>query len=283
MRYTRISLLVTLLALILTTTAAVASDAPFFFVQIADTQFGFNNKNVDMVPEIANFKQAVADINRLKPAFVLISGDMVNRPHDPAQIRAFWSIAREISPEIPLHLVAGNHDLATGTAADVSSYCKLFGDDHYSFSCNGSEFIVLNSCLFSKDGDKALRDEQRKWFEAELNAARARNATHIFVCDHHPWFLTTPGEAGKYQNVPLVYRQDYLALMKRYKVEYALAGHLHRDLTAKGGDLTIIAGGPISKSFSKPPVVGYRIWKVYKDHIETEFYALDKVPASVKM
>jgi len=62
----------------------------------------------------------------------------------------------------------------------------------------------------------------------------------------------------------LAYRQDYLELMKRYKVEYALAGHLHYDSTVKYGDLTIVAGGPLSKSVAKPPVVGVRIWRVYK-------------------
>lgn len=262
---------------------AAAEDAPFFFVQISDTQMGFTNNNADMVPEIVNFKQAVAVINRLQPAFVLLTGDAINRPHHTTQIRAFWTIVGGISRSIPFRIVAGNHDVSRGTARDVDSYRRFFGDDHYSFMHNGSDFIVLNSGLFSKDADKALRDEQRKWFEAELSSTRARNASHIFVCAHHPWFLKTPDEADRYENVPLAYRQDYLDLMKRHKVEYALAGHLHYDLTVKHGDLTIVAGGPLSKSVAEPPVVGLRIWRVYKDRIDTQFYALDKVPASVKL
>jgi hypothetical protein len=37
---------------------------------------------------------------------------------------------------------------------------------------------VLDSCLiFSPEADSALRDEQCKWFESTLRAARKRNAT----------------------------------------------------------------------------------------------------------
>ena len=276
-------LLIAALSLACFTSATGATDAPFFFVQLADTQLGFTNGNKDMAVEVANFTQAVEHINRLKPAFVLISGDLVNKPHDIAQTRAFWRVARELDPSIPLRLVAGNHDVGAATAADVTSYRRLFGEDHYSFSHSGSEFIVLNSGLFSRNADAALRDEQRKWFETKLAAARTRNATHVFVCSHHPWFLETADEPDRYENVPLAYRRGYLDLMKLYKVEYALAGHLHYDLLANDGDLTVVAVGPISRSFAKPPVVGFRIWRVYKDRIDTQFYPLDRVPASIDL
>jgi serine/threonine-protein phosphatase CPPED1 len=273
-----------LILLALLATAALAANAPFFFVQLADPQLGFTTKTNDMTVEIDHFKQAVADINRLKPAFVLISGDMTNATHDPKQIRAFWSVAREISSSIPLHLLPGNHDVTnTPTAADICSYTKLFGPDHYSFSVNGTSFIVIDSALLGKGADTALRDAQRKWFESELAAAQANKAAHIFVCDHHPFFLTEPGEPDKYQNVPLAQRADYLDLMTRYGVEYALSGHLHHEQAARDGNLTLISCGPISKSVAKPPVVGLRIWRVYPDRVETQFYPLDKVPESVKM
>jgi len=264
--------------------ATAANDAPFFFIQLADTQMGFTNKNVDMIPEIEHFKKAIEHINRLKPAFVLISGDMVNTAHNPKQIRAFWSIARDIRPDVGLYLLPGNHDVGNKpTAEDVRSYTKLMGKDHYSFSYNGSEFLALDSCLISDLPDKRLREEQQKWFETELAAARAKNPAHIFVCDHHPWFLKDPAEPSKYQNVPLAYRRVYLDLMNRYGVDYALSGHLHYELIGHDRNLTLLIDGPVSKSFAKPPAVGLRIVRVYKDRVEHHFYALDKVPESVKM
>lgn len=262
---------------------AMAADNPFFFVQLADTQIGFTNKNVDMIPEIEHFNAAVAQINRLKPAFVIISGDMVNIAHSPKQIRAFWSIAKSISPSIPLYLVPGNHDVGKATAEDIASYEKLMGKDHYSFSYNGSEFLILDSCLISDSSDQNLREAQMKWFENELVAARAKNPAHIFVCDHHPWFIKAPDEPNQYQNVPLAYRSKYLDMMNTYSVDYALCGHLHEELIGHNRNLTVLTDGPLSLSFSNPPAVGLRILRVYKDHVEHQYYTLDKVPEQIKM
>lgn len=283
MKYLR-TLSTALILLALLATAAFAANAPFFFVQLADPQLGFTTGNKDMTVEIDHLKQAVADINRLKPAFVLISGDMTHATHDPKQIREFWKVAHEIAPSIPLHFVAGNHDVGQApTAADIRSYQKLFGDDHYSFSISGTRFIVLDTPLIGKGTDDGLRDVQRKWFESELEGAETAKATHIFVCTHQPWFLKDPNEPDKYQNVPLAVRQDYLDLMDKYGVEYNISGHLHYDLTATDRKLTEISCGPISKSVAKPPVVGLRIWKVYPDRIQTDFYALDNVPEKVTL
>jgi serine/threonine-protein phosphatase CPPED1 len=283
LKYLRIVSIALVLLVILACAALAASNAPFFFVQIADTQLGFTTGNKDLTVEIDHFKQAVAHINRLKPAFVIVSGDMTHATHDPKQIREFWKIAREISPSIPLHLVPGNHDVGKATAEDIRSYEKLFGEDHYGFSVNGTSFIVLDSCLLRDGADTTLRDAQRKWFESELTAAEASKAAHIFVCTHHPFFLTKPDEADKYQNVPLAQRTDYLDLMTRCGVDYAISGHLHHDQTAKYNGLTLTTCEPLSKSVAKPPVVGFRIWRVYKDRIETQFYPLDKVPESLKL
>lgn len=258
--------------------AATAADTSFFFIQLADTQMGFTNNGKDMIPEIEHFKAAVGHINRLKPAFVLISGDLVNYTHSPKQIRAFWSEAREIDPSIPLYLVPGNHDVGKAKAEDIKSYEKLMGKDHYSFSYNGSEFIVLDSPLLSDAADKDLREAQQKWFETELANAHAKNPTHIFVCDHHPWFLNTPDEPDHYQNVPLAYRSTYLDLMNRYGVDYALCGHLHFELIGHDRNLMVLTDGALSKSIAQPAIVGFRIIHVSKDRIEHRFYSLDNVP-----
>lgn len=283
MKHSRILATALILLAVIACAALAANDAPFFFVQLADTQLGFTKGGNDMEIEIDHFKQAVADINRLKPAFVIISGDLTNAAHNPRQIREFWKVAREISPDIPLHLVPGNHDVGKATAEDIRSYNKLMGEDHYSFSCNGTQFVVIDSPLLNDASDKTLRDQQRKWFETELAAAQANKATHIFVCTHQPFFLTKPDEADKYQNTPLAYRGDYLDVINRYNAQFAISGHLHHEQAARDRNLSLISCGPISKSVAKPPVVGLRIWRVYKDRVEQQFHALGKVPDHVAM
>ena len=85
---------------------------PFFFIQLSDPQFGMFTNNKDFVQETANFEFAVASINRLKPAFVVITGDLVNKPGDRAQIAEFHRIAAKVDPKIRVYNVVGNHDIS---------------------------------------------------------------------------------------------------------------------------------------------------------------------------
>lgn len=55
-----------------------------FFVQLSDPQFGFANDDKDSAQEAANAELAVATVNRLKPAFVVVTGDLVNKTGDAA-------------------------------------------------------------------------------------------------------------------------------------------------------------------------------------------------------
>lgn len=285
MKYCKILAVLILIALL----SAVAMAAPveksgnFFFIQLADTQLGMANNNGDLTPEVENFKKAVEHINRLKPAFVIISGDLVNKAHDIKETRAFWSVAGQIDTKIPLYLVPGNHDIGQASAQSIASYQKLFSKDHYAFSCNGSEFIILDSNLYhDADSDQKLKDTQRKWFEDSLANAQKKSPSHIFVCTHHPWFINSSDEPDKYENIPQTERKDYMDMMKRNGVDFALAGHFHQEASSKDGGLTLIITSSVGKALGKDPV-GFRIVKVYKDQVEQAYYTLDKMPEKVML
>lgn len=276
-------LLVSLCLLALCTGAMCADKNAFFFVQLADTQIGFTKGNEDLSPEINNFRKAVAQVNRLKPAFVIISGDLVNTAHDPKQIRAFWQVARDIDHSIPLYLVSGNHDVAPCSADDERSYIRLFGRSYYSFDYQGSSFIVLDSSVIHyPEADSGIREAQRAWFEDALISAGKSKPNHIFVLTHHPWFVTSPDETDTYDNIPLTQRRGYLSTMDRVGADYALAGHFHKEASAKSSTLNVIVTCAVSKGLGKDPE-GFRIVKVYKDRVEHEFYALDKAPEKVTL
>lgn len=271
-----------LLIIALLSTMAVAEQQGFFFVQLADPQLGMA-KGYDIGPEVEKFTEAVKAINRLKPAFVLISGDMTNQPHSPGQIRAFWKIVRQIDPSIPVHLVPGNHDLGTSTASAVAFYQRVYGPDRYRFSVGKTEFIVVDTTIICDPGpDPKLRDTQRVWLEEQLAAAAASKPDHIFVCTHHPWFVSSPVEKDSYDNVPTAQRKYYLALMDRYGVDYAFAGHLHYEAIAKAGKLTMIVDPSLGRALGKDPE-GLNIVKVIGNKVEQRYYTLDKVPQSVTL
>ena len=73
---------------------------PFFFIQLADPQFGMFTNDKDFAQETANLEFAVATINRLRPAFVVVSGDLVNKAGDPAQIREYQRVIGQVAAGI---------------------------------------------------------------------------------------------------------------------------------------------------------------------------------------
>jgi hypothetical protein len=73
-------------------------EQPFYFVMLADTQLGMYENNRGFVRETANYEFAVATVNRLKPGFVIVLGDLVNKEGDADQIREFQRITQKIDP-----------------------------------------------------------------------------------------------------------------------------------------------------------------------------------------
>src|SRR5690554_4628402 len=78
-----------------------ADDESFFFFQMSDTQFGFFNKDEDYIQDSINFERAISEANRLRPKFVIVTGDLVNIPGDSAQTTAYKSVAKKLDPSIP--------------------------------------------------------------------------------------------------------------------------------------------------------------------------------------
>jgi serine/threonine-protein phosphatase CPPED1 len=81
-------------------------------MQMSDPQFGMYTADKGFEQETANFEFAIATASRLKPAFVVITGDLINKPGDPAQTAEYHRIAAKLDKRIKLYNVAGNHDVA---------------------------------------------------------------------------------------------------------------------------------------------------------------------------
>ena len=87
------------------------------FVQLADPQLGMFACDAEWSQELTMLRLAVQHVNRLKPRFLLVSGDLTNAwPGDKtrdvvaAQSASFKEALRELDPSIPLVLQPGNHD-----------------------------------------------------------------------------------------------------------------------------------------------------------------------------
>src|SRR5439155_7729669 len=160
--------------------------------------------NRDFAQETANFEFAIATVNRLKPAFVVVSGDLVNKAGESEQIAEFKRIAAKVDSSIPVYNVVGNHDIENvPTPKTVAAYTNSFGPDFYMFHHAKFVGIVLNSIIIHSPQQTTNRLEmQERWLRAALEHARDEGAPHIVIFQHHPWLLKRPDEADEYFNIP---------------------------------------------------------------------------------
>lgn len=233
----------------------------FTFVVLGDPQLGFSSNNQEMETEAARLTKAVETINRIKPAFVVMDGDLIHCASEKpegvrqAQVDRFKTIVAQIDSSIPVHLVPGNHEMTNSpTPQDIAWYTKNFGADHYTFQIGQSLFLVLDSSLIAHPEKVPTEaSAQKEWLVQQLEAARKSGITSISIFQHHPWFLKNAAEKDAYDNIPTASRGQYLELLRSYNVRTTISGHLHYPLTVEDAGMKIVICGSIGKSFRGEP------------------------------
>jgi serine/threonine-protein phosphatase CPPED1 len=282
-RIARIAIVVTAL-LVAACRLVSREESPFFFIVMADPQFGFFTANQDFARETVNFERAIAAANRLRPAFVVVAGDLTHRQGDSAQIAEYKRIVAQLDRSIPLYSVAGNHDVALPLSpASVVEYRKTYGPDYYTFDRRGIYGIVINSSLIKYDS--AAHTEaaaQDAWMRSVLDEAHRAGRKHVMVFQHHPWFLTRADEPDQYYNLPRRPRQEFLDAFRRAGGRYIFAGHYHRNALARDGDVEMITSGPVGKPLGADSS-GFRIVTVLGQAVTHRYYPLDSLPSQVEL
>jgi 3',5'-cyclic AMP phosphodiesterase CpdA len=253
-------------------------DAPWFFIQLTDPQFGMFENNAGFEKETILYEKAVAKINTLRPDFVVITGDFVHNLNSVAQISEFKRITAKINPEIPVYFTPGNHDIGqTPDDKSIRRYKENYGYDKFSFHQKGSSFIGFNSSLIKARLEKPER-KQYNWFRRQLY--ESRKAIHIILFCHYPFFNEKADEPTSYSNIDPDYREKYLKLFKDNKVNTLFSGHLHNNRVLNDGRMELITTSALGKPLDKAPS-GLRIVKIYGDRIEHAYFGLEELPDSV--
>jgi 3',5'-cyclic AMP phosphodiesterase CpdA len=278
---TPVVLLIALLAHLFAPLRTAAAE-PFFFIQLSDPQLGMFSANADFAQDAANFEFAITAVNRLHPAFVIVTGDLVNQPGDAAQIAEYRRILARIDRSIPVYNLAGNHDIGNvPTPATIAAYVQAFGPDRYTFRHAGLTGLVLNSTLIhSPQQAPELLAAQEHWLRAELQRAKDEGAQHIVVFQHHPLFLQSAAEPDQYFNIPLARRAALLALFREFGVRYLFCGHYHRNAEATDGTFHAITTGPVGQPHGGAKS-GLRVAIVRDDTIEHRYYDLGELPVRI--
>ena len=224
------------------------------------------------------YEKAVAAINRLQPAFVVLTGDLVNNRADRAQVTEFKRITAIIDKNIPVYYSPGNHDISESPGQkDIDQFISDYGHDRFSFKYKNSTFLGLNSCII-KAGTPVLEQQQFEWLRKELS--KAKKSEHIVLFCHFPFFINSFDEPDEYFNIPAGIRIKYLSLFQQGKVAAIFAGHLHNNNIAEYGEMQMVTTSSVGKPLGKAPS-GIRIVKVFPDRIESIYYGLEEIPESV--
>ena len=265
------------------------NNTPFFFIQLSDPQFGlFEARGAapgdGTFPETALYEKAIAAANRLKPAFVVVTGDLVQDPENDVQHAELMRITAQLDSDIPMRFATGNCDVGnTPTVESLRVYREKFGHENYSFDVEGSHFVVLNSSVCVDPSE--VRGEWNSLLEflrSDLDA-HSPESGHTILLMHHPLFGTSadqPDEGISF--VPLERRRIMLDLLRKHKASGVFTGHWHRNSYAADGDMLMVISGPVGFPLGDDPS-GLRIVKVYPDRIDHEYFGMDDVPASVDL
>lgn len=258
--------------------APLSAQTPVFFIQGSDPQFGMYAKDKNFVQETANFEFFIASVNRLKPAFAIVCGDLTNLAGNADEIAEYHRIAKKLDPAVKLYNVAGNHDVGNEpTPESLALYRKNYGPDWYSFEAQGLYGIVLNSSVIkypAKVEDEAAKQEA--WLRAELGKAK-QSGRIIAIFQHIPWFLATPDEPDTYFNITQATRARYMKLLEDSGVRYTFAGHYHRNALASADQLSMITTGPIGMPIGPDPS-GFRIVTIQGNELKQEYIGLGTIP-----
>lgn len=162
--------------------------------------------------EIGVFEQAIEDINRLAPDFVINVGDLIGGYFtDVKYCERDWNdiLGRLKALDAPFFLVGGNHDLTN--QLQTEDFKSRFGATYYSFSIGPDLFLVLDS---EEHSGRSVSDAQVEYFRGILNGWNGR---HIYVFMHSP--MWAPQNHDGY---------EYIAEMLKGHQYTVFSGHTHQ-------------------------------------------------------
>lgn len=203
-------------------------DKDFYFVQLTDIHWGYNNAAVN--PDFkGTFPKAIQAVNSLerKPDFVVFTGDLTQTTDNPvirrARLKEFRDIASKLN--VPVRYFAGEHDASLDRG---EAYQELFGETlRYTFDHKGIHFIVLDN---TSDPAPILGDKQLEWLKADL--AKLKHDQPIVVLTHRPLFAMYPQWDWSTRDGDKAI--DLLMPFKNVTVFY---GHVHHEHHFKTGHI----------------------------------------------
>ncbi len=181
-------------------------ESPLRFVVIGDRTGG----NVTGI-----YENIIAEIDRLKPDFVITVGDMIEGyTTDNERLHKEWNeYLDQVAPlSMPIYYTPGNHDISMDQMLPI--YQEYIGNPYHSFNIRSYHFVVLDNSRWETSNE--MRSEQLDWLEKDLGEHKDAELTFIFF--HKPFWLGSIAKG----------KSDVLHdLFKEKGVDAVFTGHYH--------------------------------------------------------
>ena len=200
--------------------AQTSKQDEFYFVQLSDTHWGFNDKKFNADPE-GTLPKAVEAVNQLSPQpdFVVFTGDLTHTTDDPKlrrkRLAEFQSIVSKLKNK-NVRFMPGEHDASLDGG---EAYKEFFGDLRYTFDHKGIHFIALDNV---SDPRARLGDKQLAWLAEDLR--QLEKDAPIVVLAHRPMFDLAPQWGWATQD-----GSKAMELLMPYKNVTVFYGHIHQE------------------------------------------------------
>ena len=249
----------------------------FKFIQMSDPQLGFYASRHPGITginyEIENLSKAILLTNKIKPDFVITTGDLMQDRLDSEQARIVKDLYSKL--DCKYYFATGNADLTNSPQfEDIERFRKRFGPDYYSFYHLKSQFIILNSTVLFDWSQVPGEDiNQIQFLKDELESGRKNNSQHQMIFMHHPLFGSKPDEEDSEKVLPKIQRSIILDLLEKYNVTAVFTGHWHSNNIVKYKNTRLITSGPITFGLGEDPS-GIRLIEIDNQQINHEYIPL---------
>jgi len=258
------------------------SDVHLSDKKFKDSYFG-NETNID---PIAFMNMAVQEIRALKPAFVVVTGDLVavsDVQDTNTASKVFSTFNDTIQPlilaGIPVHEVVGNHDVVgvnnktvrtneTGHGKALLLKTFSLSSTYYSFDQGGYHFVILDANnidnkwnITGKGLDYAINDTQLSWLAQDLS----KTSSPVIVFIH---------EAVQNLKNP----ENLSRVLKGKDTEIIFSGHWHMNELLNASGVPEQNSGALSAAWWQGPHTdgsqeGYRVVVLNGSRIDSFYRA----------
>lgn len=189
-------------AFLLSALAVHAQEGPVRFAFLTDLHYSQGSHS------IVDLRQCIADVNAQDGLdFVLVGGDLTDFGTDE-EIAAVKQMLDSL--KYRYYVVAGNHD-AKWSESGCNTFRKVFGYEHFEFSCNGWRFIGCNCGPDMRMAPALIPKESMEWLKGLSPGERT-----VFV-NHYP------------QDTSVLNYFDVTRELKRIGTEFEIGGHWHNN------------------------------------------------------